>query len=109
MNDTTAQELAIAIAEAMGNLVGVGINVFSYVFPFFLVFGGGVYAYYKIKDLEFAFFWERDRKRREEPSSPEPVIVPPKRKTSKGKAPKNSKSVVDTFSEEYKLPQLPFN
>lgn len=109
VNDTTAQEVSIAIAEALGHLFGLAFGVIPYVIPFIFVFGGVAYIYYTFKEFEFSFFWERDRKRREEPRSPEPVRVPPERKTSKGKATKNSKSVVDTYSEEYKLPQLPFN
>ena len=104
------QDSAIHIAEGAGYLFGSLFKVLPVIIPAMVVWGSLLYVYAKIKEFNFVVFWEKGRKEREG-LLPVTRTPKPKKKVKKTKkaAPKGKHSVVDTFSDEYKLPQLPFN
>ena len=68
-----------------------------------LLIGSGVfYAYASIKEVMWAFTWETKRKERVKASTSKPKKSPSK------ETPAPSREVVSSYSDEYKLPPLPF-
>jgi hypothetical protein len=74
------------------------VNAGHFIIP--LLIGSCVfYCWASVKDVVWAVTWDEKQKGRVEASQPK----------SKKKEPKSSQTVVSTYSDEYKLPQLPFS
>ncbi len=75
-----------------------------------LLLGTGIfYCWASVKHALWALTWESKRKKRaESPVSPPKAPSKPKKKAPKAPR-KPSRTVIDSYSDEYKLPQLPFS
>jgi len=88
------------IFSILGHIPALIFMIFAYIWIPLVIVGVCYYVYRGYKYVEWVFFWEN---RCDENMALEPEAPAPKKNSKK------SATVVSDFSDEYKLPQLPFN